>query len=118
MDFTTLLNLAQVIAVDFDGTLCRDAWPGIGAANHRLIKKLKARHQEPGVKLILWTCREDEPLREAIRWCAAHGLAFDAVNENLPDRIAQYGGDCRKVNADLYIDDKAVSLLWGAGLNV
>lgn len=117
MDFTTLLYLAQVIAVDFDGTLCRNAWPCIGSANHRLIRLLKERKREPSVKLILWTCREGEQLREAVQWCAAHGLAFDAVNENLPERIAQYGGDCRKVSADLYIDDRALSLLWGAGLS-
>lgn len=117
MDFTTLLHLAQVIAVDFDGTLCREAWPKIGAANHKLIRLLKERQQERGVKLILWTCREGALLRDAVRWCAAHGLVFDAVNQNLPERIDQYGGDCRKVSADLYIDDRAISLLWGAGLS-
>jgi hypothetical protein len=31
---------------------------------------------------------------------------FDAYNENLPERIAEYGGDCRKISADFYVDDK------------
>ena len=31
---------------------------------------------------------------------------FDAVNENLPERIALYNNDCRKIGADYYIDDK------------
>ena len=38
-----------------------------------------------------------------------HGLEFDAVNENLPEMIEWYGNDCRKVFADVYIDDKAAN---------
>ena len=47
----------------------------------------------------------------AVEWCKKHGLAFDAVNENLPEVIALYGNDSRKVSADLYIDDKSVAPL-------
>ena len=38
-----------------------------------------------------------------------HGLVFDMINENLPELVELYGNDCRKVNADIYIDDKAVN---------
>ena len=38
-----------------------------------------------------------------------HGLKFDAVNENLPEMIEWHGNDCRKIFADVYIDDKAVN---------
>ena len=31
----------QVIAVDFDGTLCKQAWPEIGEENEILIEHLK-----------------------------------------------------------------------------
>ena len=31
------------------------------------------------------------------------------MNENLPELIELYGGDTRKINADFYIDDKAVN---------
>ena len=41
-------------------------------------------------------------------WCAARGIAFDAVNENLPEIVERFGGDTRKVFADEYLDDKAV----------
>jgi hypothetical protein len=35
-------------------------------------------------------------------------MTFDAVNENLPDMVEKFGNDCRKVYADVYIDDAAV----------
>ena len=112
MDYTAQFFSAQVIAVDFDGVLCGSAWPDVGEPNRRIIRALRER-QKAGVKLILWTCREGGLLSEAVGWSKAHGLLFDAVNENLPERIAQYGGDCRKISADLYLDDKALSVMNG-----
>ncbi len=35
-------------------------------------------------------------------------LEFDTVNENLPEHIALYNNDCRKIYADRYIDDKNI----------
>lgn len=96
-----------IYAVDFDGTLCESVWPGIGAPNFALINHLIKRRQQ-GNKIILWTCRYGERLQKAIDWCSDFGLGFDAVNENLPDMIEFYGNDCRKVAADVYIDDKAI----------
>ncbi len=95
----------KVIAVDFDGTLCEDKWPAIGRANRKLISDL-IHAQEMGDSVILWTCRTGEQLKEAVEWCAGHKLVFDAVNENIKERIDLYGGDTRKVSADVYIDDK------------
>lgn len=102
------LNGNQVIAVDFDGTLCKQAWPEIGEENEILIEHLKEQ-QAAGARLILWTNREGDLLEEAVEWCKAHGLTFDTVNANLPELIDLYKNDCRKINADIYIDDKAVN---------
>ena len=98
----------QVIAVDFDGTLCKQAWPEIGEENEILIEHLKEQ-QAAGARLILWTNREGDLLEEAVEWCKARGLTFDTVNANLPELIDLYKNDCRKINADIYIDDKAVN---------
>ena len=95
----------RVYSCDFDGLLCDDAWPEIGRPHMDTIDffiNLRAC----GNKLILNTCREGKLLDDAKRWCMARGLIFDAYNENLPERIAQYGGDCRKISADYYFDDK------------
>ena len=97
----------MIIAVDFDGTLCNNAWPAIGAPRGGVIAYLTAR-KAAGDKLILWTNRTGERLSEAISWCAEQGIEFDAVNENLPEMVGKFGGNCRKVYADQYIDDKAM----------
>ncbi len=49
----------NIIAVDFDGTLCENKWPEIGMPNEELIEYLKKR-QTNGEKLILWTSRNEE----------------------------------------------------------
>jgi hypothetical protein len=43
-----------------------------------------------------------------VEWCAARGLEFDAVNENLPENKEFFGGDTRKVCATEYWDDRSV----------
>lgn len=97
----------KICAVDFDGTLCEDMFPAIGSPNVAFIKHL-IKCREQGDKIILWTCRVNERLQEAVEWCKSYGLEFDAVNENLPEMIKLYGNDCRKVFADVYIDDKEI----------
>lgn len=97
-----------IYAVDFDGTLCESIFPGIGAPNLSLIEHLKKRRAQ-GNKIILRTCRVNGRLQAAVDWCKEYGLEFDAVNENLPEMIEWFGNDCRKICADVYIDDKAVN---------
>ena len=96
----------RIIAVDFDGTLCRDCYPMIGEAHEALIRRLKELRAQ-GDRLILWTCRQGERLEEAVLFCMARGLFFDAVNANLPETIETFGGDSRKIFADIYIDDRS-----------
>ena len=107
-------NLAQekgaIIAVDFDGTLCKDEYPYIGEPNLSLIEHLIVLKDVYDAKIILWTCRCGEMLMNAIEWCRERGLEFDAVNENLPESIARFGCDSKKIYADYYIDDKNVDM--------
>jgi hypothetical protein len=101
--------LPQIVAVDFDGCLCSNKWPEIGEPNTALIQRL-IRHRENGGEVILWTCREGRSLDAAVDWCAQRGLTFDAVNANLESQNELFGNDCRKIGADLYIDDKAMKV--------
>lgn len=104
-------KLPKIVAIDFDGTLVIDRYPDIGKPIYEMFdvcKKLK----EAGVKLILWTSRDnvdgEYALDEAVKFCKSRGLEFDAVNENIKEVCALFGRDTRKVYADLYIDDKAI----------
>ena len=104
--------MRKAIAIDFDGCICKANWPHIGEPNVEVINAA-IRERQGGAALILWTCRVGEHLEEAVNWSAAQGLTFDAVNDNLPDMIALYGNNCRKVFADGYIDDRNVRDLLG-----
>ena len=97
----------QIIAVDFDGTLCYSNWPELGEPNLSLINQLK-KWKNKGHKLILWTCRANEALCNAVNWCRQYGLEFDAVNDNLQEIVNYYGNNSRKITCDWYIDDRAL----------
>ena len=63
----------EIIAVDFDGTLCFSKWPDCGEPNQPLINYLK-KWKSDGNKLILWTCRIGEALSNAVSWCQEQGV--------------------------------------------
>jgi hydroxymethylpyrimidine pyrophosphatase-like HAD family hydrolase len=64
-----------IIAVDFDGTLCQNAWPDIGRPRSDIIDHVRSARAN-GAKLILWTNREGERLQEALSWCADGALSL------------------------------------------
>ena len=100
----------KIIAVDFDGTLCENEYPEIGVPKHEVIERL-IEEQKAGAKVILWTCRSEQQLADAVYWCALHGLRFDAINENLKETVERFGGDTRKISATEYWDDRAINPL-------
>lgn len=102
----------QIIAVDFDGTLCENKWPEIGEPNTNLIGYLIEMRKSFGAKIILWTCRVGEMLDKAVNWCSEHGLEFDAVNENLPHIVERFGGNTRKIFANMYIAKELGDVAW------
>lgn len=99
----------KAIAIDFDGCLCDNAYPAIGAPHWGVIARAKME-QEAGAGLILWTCREGQLLLEAVAACESWGLHFDAINESLPSWIAAFDNAPRKVGASEYWDDRAVPM--------
>ncbi len=102
-------SLPTIIAVDFDGTLVKDKYPLIGEINQPIWDAI-IKAQENGGKIILWTSRNGDQLQEAVEFCSSRGLHFDAINENIDEIKILYGGDTRKVFADMYIDDRAAVL--------
>lgn len=110
----------MTIAVDFDGTIVEHRYPAIGKELPFAVSTLRQlQREQPDLHIILWTVREGELLRQAVEWCAERGLTFYAVNSNYPEELpvaaASASADgvpgCRKVTADVYIDDRNLGRL-------
>lgn len=95
---------SKVIAVDFDGTIVEHKYPEIGKEMLFAFATLKALQQK-GHKLILWTIRTGRTLQEAVDFCKKNGVEFYAVNKNYPEEEMD-AGVSRKLNADIFIDDR------------
>lgn len=105
----------MIIAVDFDGTIVEHNYPNIGKPIPFAIDVLKRLQVEQHHQLILWSVREGKLLDEAVEYCAKQGLEFYAVNKNYPEETYNETSS-RKINADLFIDDRNIGGLpdWGA----
>ena len=103
----------MIIAVDFDGTIVEDAYPDVGNAKIFAFETLKEL-QNDGHRLILWTYRHGVKLDEAVAFCKKNGIEFYAVNKNYPEEVYE-GKVSRKINADLFIDDRNVGGMLGWG---
>jgi len=95
----------MIIAVDFDGTLHSGEWPGIGDPMPSAVEAMQ-RLKADGHCLIIWTCREGKPLVDMINWLLEQKIPFNRVNAHHPGDLEKYGYNARKLNADVYIDDK------------
>lgn len=96
-----------VISIDFDGTICDLAYPEIGELKkdaRKYIRKMK----KDGHKIIINTCRSGRFEGYAQEFLDNNLIPYDYINSNLPELIEQYGQDCRKISADVYIDDKCL----------
>lgn len=94
------------IAVDFDGTIVEHQYPKIGKDMLFAFETLKEL-QKHGALLILWTFRAGKELDDAVEYCTRKGIEFYAVNKNYPEEIYD-DTISRKINADVFIDDKNV----------
>jgi len=105
----------MIIAVDFDGTIVEHMYPKIGKEIPFAIDTLKKLQYEHYHRLILWTVRCGKELEEAQEYCRARGLEFYAANANYPEEQFDEKTVSRKLNADLFIDDRNFGGLpdWG-----
>ena len=94
------------IAVDFDGTIVEHEYPKIGKDMLFAIETLKELIKH-GALIILWTFRSGAELEDAVEYCRKKGVEFYAVNRNYPEEVYD-DSLSRKINADVFIDDKNV----------
>ena len=95
------------IAVDFDGTIVEHRYPQIGEEKLFAFETLK-QLQKLGHQLILWTFRYGKELDEAIEYCKKKGIEFYAVNKSYPEEEYEPDICSRKIDADIFIDDRNV----------
>jgi hypothetical protein len=100
-------NLAGIkIAIDFDGTIVDHEYPAIGKEKLFAFLTLKEL-DKMGARLILWTFRNGKELEDAVEFCRNNGVEFYAVNKNYPEEVFDETIS-RKIDADIYIDDKNI----------
>ena len=97
----------MIIAVDFDGTIVEHEYPKIGKVKLFAFETLKEL-QKQNNRLILWTYRSGRELEEAVDYCKKNGIEFYAVNKSYPEEIIDEETTSRKINADVFIDDRNV----------
>lgn len=112
----------MTIAVDFDGTIVEHRYPAIGKELPFATATLRQLMAD-GHKLLLWSVREGDTLREAIEWCNERGVRFYAANTYLDEddnesieTMDKNPNFSRKLKVDCFIDDRNVGGLpdWGA----
>ena len=104
----------MIIAVDFDGTIVEHRYPAIGKEKLFAFETLQAL-QKQNHQLILWTIRAGKELDEAVEYCRKRGVEFYAVNKSYPEEIFDPGTISRKIQADIFIDDRNVGGFAGWG---
>ncbi len=106
----------MIIAVDFDGVLCEDKFPGIGPPNYEIISLVREMI-DIGHEVVLWTTRNGAELQAAVDWCSDRGLHFCNVNGPAPSNEAEYkdkySTPSRKIYANVYIDDHNIEYVCG-----
>lgn len=99
------MQTSKKLAIDFDGTVVEDAYPGIGKPKIFAFETLK-KLQADGHRLIMWTYRHGQTLQEAIDFCRKNGVEFYAVNSSFEGEVFDANTQSRKIDADLFIDDR------------
>lgn len=98
MNIQEKFHNAIVIAVDIDGTLCKEeCWTEEQCLNATpvagVVKKVNKLHLSRFI--VVHTARRDHLIPATLKWLRTWGISFSAISNN-------------KTSADIYIDDKAI----------
>tara|TARA_R110000851_G_scaffold78000_5_gene172081 strand:+ start:18183 stop:18617 length:435 start_codon:yes stop_codon:yes gene_type:complete len=97
-----------VLAIDFDGTIASLSFPEVGTLRKDADVVIRKLHRQ-GHRIIINTCRSGKMEGMAQDFLDDNFIPYDFINSNLPELITQYKQDCRKISADIYIDDKCLT---------
>ena len=96
-----------ILAIDFNGTICELSFPEVGKMIPEADIYINRLYDE-GHEIVINTCRSGIMEGLAETFMKEKGIHYHYFNSNMPHLIEQYRQDCRKISADLYIDDKCL----------
>ena len=108
------MEIPLKIAVDFDGTIVEHRYPDIGKDILFAFETLHALQKQKHL-LVLWTYRSGKELDEAVEYCRQNGIEFYAVNKSYPEEEFNETYASRKIEADIFIDDRNIGGMLGWG---
>ena len=108
------MEIPLKIAIDFDGTIVEHKYPEIGKEILFAFETIKALQKQKH-QLILWTYRSGKELDDAVEYCRQNGVEFYAVNASYPEEEFDEDFASRKIDADIFIDDRNIGgmIPWG-----
>ena len=101
------MNKKLILSIDFDGTIAELSWPEVGPLRKDADTYINLLYNE-GHTIIINTCRTGKYEGLAQDFLEYHGIKYHYINSNEPELIKIYRQDCRKISADIYIDDKCL----------
>jgi len=97
----------MILAIDFDGTIAELSWPEVGELKKDADNYINRLYDE-GHIIIINTCRSGKFEGLAQDFLEKNNIRYHYINSNYPKLIRKYKQDCRKISADIYIDDKCL----------
>lgn len=108
-----MLEIAKktILGIDFDETICNVSnFPEIDSLKKDAKFYINKLFDE-GFFIKINTCRTAAHETQAKEFLEKEGIKFHLINENHPDLIKFYKNNCRKISADIYIDDKNIDTI-------
>lgn len=100
------MSKKKTVAIDFDGTIVENIFPEIGAIKKNVVDKMKEWYEQ-GHTIIIWTCRTDQYAEGARKFLDDNEIPYHYFNENPTSPLGDW---CRKIFADVYLDDRALNV--------
>ena len=100
------MSKKKTVAIDFDGTIVENIFPEIGAIKQNVVDKMREWYEQ-GHTIIVWTCRTDQYAEEARKFLDDNEIPYHYFNENPTSPLGDW---CRKILADVYLDDRALNV--------
>jgi histidinol phosphatase-like enzyme len=98
----------NIVAIDFDGTIVEHEFPEMGDLKPYAKEVINKLHEE-GYYIIIWTCRGEYGLIDAINFLKENEIHFDKINENAPYEMICFKPS-PKIFANFYVDDRNVGV--------